>query len=259
MNPIINIENLRKSYDDREVLKGINLKVYPGEIIGYIGPNGAGKSTTIKILLGLIDDYTGNIEICGNQINTDEFKYKKQLGYVPEKAILYENLTSREYFRFIGGMYGLDEDLIESKAKKMSEVFGINESFDTRLNVFSKGSKQKVMIISALMHNPDIYFLDEPLSGMDANSVMIVKELLNELSNRGKTIFYSSHIMEVVEKLSSRIVLINDGEIVIDASLEEVKKSKDIGLESIFAEVTGFENSKHIAQSLVRVMEYVHD
>lgn len=258
MNPIINIENLRKSYDDVEVLKGINLKVYPGEIIGYIGPNGAGKSTTIKILLGLIDDYSGNIEICGSKIGSDEFVYKKHLGYVPEKAMLYENLTCSEYFSFIGAMYGIDEELIEAKARKMAEVFGIKESFDNRINIFSKGSKQKIMIISALMHNPDIYFLDEPLSGMDANSALIVKELLNELSKMGKTIFYSSHIMEVVEKLSSRIVLINDGEIVIDANAEEVRKNKDVGLESIFAEVTGFENSKEIAKNLVKVMEYVH-
>lgn len=248
----IEIRALNKSYGTKQVLKDINLDIYKGEIIGYIGPNGAGKSTTVKIMLGLVGEYSGNIRILGKDIKDEDISYKSKIGYVPETAEIYENLTAREYLTFIGELYGMEYEEVDIKAEKLMSLFNIKEVYDNRMTSFSKGMKQKVLIISSLLNDPDILFLDEPLSGMDANSVMVFKEVLAELAKEGKTIFYSSHIMEVVEKLSNRIILINDGQIVADGSFEELQsKSLSGSLESIFNELTGFNQHEAIAKEIV--------
>ena len=255
--PIITIRNLSKSFGDKEVLRDINLDIFKGEIIGYIGPNGAGKSTTVKIMLGLIEEFWGDIKIFGKDIrgNVD---YKGKIGYVPETADIYENLTAREYLTFIGELYGMEYEDVDRKAERLMQLFGIKNVYDARLSSYSKGMKQKVLITSALINDPDILFLDEPLSGMDANSVMVFKEVLEELTRGGKTIFYSSHIMEVVEKLSNRIILIAKGEIVADGSFEELKgKSMDGSLETIFNQLTGFNEHEKIAKDIVATIQGV--
>ncbi|SHI15881.1 ABC transporter ATP-binding protein [Sporanaerobacter acetigenes] len=256
--PIITIRGLKKSFGTKKVLKGIDLDVYSGQIIGYIGPNGAGKSTTVKIMLGLIEQYTGEVKIFGQNISSGNVEYKKKIGYVPEIADIYDNLTGREYLTFIGELYGLDIDVADKKAEKLMELFSLKDVYNSRISSYSKGMRQKVVIISSLLNNPDILFLDEPLSGMDANSVMVFKEVLAELASKGKTIFYSSHIMEVVEKISSRIVLINDGQVVADGSFDELKeKSMEGSLEGIFNELTGFNEHKEIAEEIVSVVQEV--
>ncbi len=258
MEPIITIRNLKKSYGSKEVLKDINLEIHEGEIIGYIGPNGAGKSTTVKIMLGLIGEYSGEIEIFGTDIRSGEVEYKRKIGYVPETAEIYENLTAREYLTFIGEIYGMEYEIANEKAERLMNLFGIRDVYDGRISSYSKGMKQKVLVISALINDPDILFLDEPLSGMDANSVMVFKEVMAELAKRGKTIFYSSHIMEVVEKISSRIILINNGEIVADGSFEDLKnKSMEGSLEDIFNQLTGFDEHEQIAKDIVSTIEGV--
>lgn len=252
MEKIISIKNLNKFYGEKQVLKDINLDIHPGEIIGYIGPNGAGKSTTVKIMLGLIENYQGQIKIFGEDIKTNGTEYKKRIGYIPESGDIYENLTAREYLTFIGELYGMEYEKADKRAEKLMELFGIKEVYDGRIQSFSKGMRQKVIIISSLINDPDILFLDEPLSGIDANSVMVFKEVLNELSKRGKTIFYSSHIMEVVEKLSNRIILLQDGEIIADGNLEELNSKLSKGsLEEIFNQLTGFESHSQIAREIV--------
>lgn len=256
---IISIRDLKMNYGEKEVLKGINLDVYKGQIIGYIGPNGAGKSTTVKIMLGLVQGYTGEIRIFGQDISKGDIEYKRRIGYVPEIAEIYDNLTAREYLTFIGELYGLDEGEVEEKAKKLMKGFGIEEVYDSRISSYSKGMKQKVLIISSLLHNPDILFLDEPLGGLDANSVMVVKEILDHLAAQGKTIFYSSHIMDVVEKISSRIILLNDGQIIADGSFEELKdKCREGSLEEIFNQLTGFNEHRSIAEEFVSIVQEVH-
>ena len=215
---IIEIKDLKMNYGSKEVLKGVNLDIYEGSIIGYIGPNGAGKSTTIKILLGLIKDYSGDVKIFGEDISNINQDYKKRIGYVPEVAKVYESLTAREYLTFVGQLYGLEYEKCDEKSRKLMQILGIEEAYESRLSSFSKGMKQKVVIISSLLHNPDILFLDEPLSGLDANSVMLIKEIISKLKEDGKTIFYSSHIMEVVEKISDRIIVLNDGNIAADGN-----------------------------------------
>ena len=254
-NIILELKDLKMNFGEKEVLKGINLKVESGSIIGYIGPNGAGKSTTVKLILGLVTGYSGEIRVMGTDIATGDESYKKKIGYVPEVPEIYDSLTGKEYLTFIAQIYGFDYDKADEKALKLMEVLGISESYNSRISSYSKGMKQKLILISSLLHNPDILFLDEPLSGLDANSVMIIKEILSHLAKEGKTIFYSSHIMEVVEKISDRIVLINNGEIVADGNFDELKNSfKESSLESIFNEVTGFHQYKELADKFISIV-----
>jgi ABC-2 type transport system ATP-binding protein len=237
--PIISIRNLRKNYGDKQVLKGVNLEIYPGQVIGYIGPNGAGKSTTVKILIGLIEDFEGDVLMYNKSIKDDIVAIKSQIGYVPENAEIYDVLTPLEYLDFVGKLYGMDEEDIATRALKLLTAFGIGLNANQRMDTFSKGMKQKVLLISGIIHNPKIIILDEPLSGLDANAVIMVKELISLMAKEGKTIFYCSHMMDVVEKVSDRILLINNGEIVADGSFEQLKAGGDQTLEKIFAKLTG--------------------
>lgn len=255
-NISVEIKDLYMNYGSKEVLKGINLEVHKGEIIGYIGANGAGKSTTIKIILGIIEGYRGEVKVFGQDIKKNPIEYKSRIGYVPEVADIYENLTAREYLTFIGSLYGMSYDRANEKAERLMVVFGIKDVCDSRINSFSKGMKQKVLIIASMLHNPDILFLDEPLSGLDANSVMVVKEILSMLSKQGKTIFYSSHIMDVVERISNRIILIKNGQIAADGSFSQLKaRSKEGSLEQIFNQITGFDEYETLAKQFVHIVE----
>lgn len=252
---VISIKDLNMSYGSKQVLCGINLEIPKGQIIGYIGPNGAGKSTTVKILLGILQEYQGEVRVLGEDISSGSMEYKKKIGYVPETAEIYDSLSAQEYLTFIAELYGLDFETADKKALKLMSLFGIEEAYPTRLSSFSKGMKQKVLIIASLLHNPDIIFFDEPLSGLDANSVLIVKEIMTELSAQGKTIFYSSHIMEVVEKISDRIIMINGGTIVADGTFEELQmKCSQGSLEDIFNQLSGFSQHKDIASEFIRVV-----
>lgn len=254
--PVISLKGLTKRFGSKEILKSIDLQVYEGQIIGYIGPNGAGKSTTVKIMLGLVDDYGGAVEIFGEGLTTDTVNYKRRIGYVPETAELYENLTAQEYLSFVGELYGMDSKDIDHKARKLVKLLGIDDVYKKRISSYSKGMRQKVLLISSLLHDPDLLFLDEPLSGLDANSMMIVKDILAQLAVQGKTIFYSSHIMDVVEKISNRIVLLNGGKIVADGSFEQLKgKNLEGSLEEIFNELTGFDEYKGVAEEFVAVVQ----
>lgn len=256
--PIITMRDLRMRFGEKFVLNGIDLEVHPGQIIGYIGPNGAGKSTTVKIMLGLVEGYTGEVRILGARPQDGGVKYKKRIGYVPETAEIYDTLTAKEYLTFIGELYGLSEDSAERKAQRLMEQFGLKDVFNVRIATFSKGMKQKVLLISSLLHNPDILFLDEPLSGLDANSVMVVKEILARLAAQGKTIFYSSHIMDVVEKISHRIILLDGGRIVADGSFEELKgQGREGSLEQVFNQLTGFDRHQEIADQFVAIVQEV--
>ena len=252
---LLSIQDLKMSYGKKEVLKSVNLDVYKGEIIGYIGPNGAGKSTTVKIMLGLLDGYEGKVEIFGRDISDGDVTYKKRIGYVPESADVYDNLTAGEYLIFMGELYGMKRETAGEKAVSLLKEFSMENSFHSRLSSFSKGMKQKVLIISSLLHDPDLLFLDEPLSGLDANSVMIIKEMLATLAAKGKPIFYISHIMDVVERISSRIILLSDGRVVADGSFAELQEqSKEGSLEGIFNQLTGFNDHTHIAERIVSIV-----
>ena len=192
--PILSIRDLKKKFGSKEVLKGVQLDVYKGQIIGYIGPNGAGKSTTVKIILGLEEEYAGQVTLFGEDISGSSVEYKKRIGYVPEMADLYDNLTAEEYLIFMGELYGMEQEKAQEKAERLIGLFGLSEVYESRIASYSKGMKQKILIISSLLHNPDVLFLDEPINGLDANSVMIFKELLAQLAAaRENDLLFLSH------------------------------------------------------------------
>lgn len=256
MEPIISVKNLRKSYGSKQVLKGIDLFIYPGQVIGYIGPNGAGKSTTVKILCGLISDYEGEVFIKGLDLKKETLTVKSMVGYVPELAELYDVLTPMEFLTFMAELYNMDAAIAEERIIKMMTAFGLENNIHQRMDTFSKGMRQKVLITSGLLHNPDIIILDEPLSGLDANSVIIIKELISRLAKDGKTIFYCSHMMDVVEKVSDRIVLIDDGVVIANGSFEELQQQQgNQSLEKIFAGLTGKDTLHNAADALRSAFE----
>lgn len=255
MEPVISISHLFKNYGAKPVLKDINLEVHPGQVIGYIGPNGAGKSTTVKILCGLLTDFEGEVRIKGLDLKKQTVEVKKIIGYVPEQAELYDVLTPREYLGFIGSLYNLEEHICTERISRFMHAFGLSEHLDQRMDSFSKGMRQKVLIASGLLHNPDIIILDEPLSGLDANSVIVIKNLISKLAKEGKTIFYCSHMMDVVEKVSDRIVLIDEGRVIADGSFEQLRSQQgDASLEQIFASLTN-RSLDTSADELMKAME----
>ncbi len=253
---VINISNLKKQFTGNYVLKNINLNFDGGQIIGYIGPNGAGKSTTIKILTGIIQDFGGDVNVLGMDIRKNAIDVKQRIGYIPENAVLYDVLTPVEYLRFVGGLYQLDAATIDRKTQELLRLFDLHDKADVRMTNFSKGMRQKVLLISGLMHNPDIIFLDEPLSGLDANAVIMVKEILLQLKLSGKTIFYSSHIMDVVEKISDRIIIIDNGEVIADGSFETLRNEAHKGsLENIFTSLTGNQQHQSVATEFIEALK----
>ncbi len=255
-NPIISIKNLWKSYGNKAVLKGIDLDIYPGQVIGYIGPNGAGKSTTVKILCGLISDYEGQVFVSGLNLKEDALAVKSRIGYIPELAELYDVLTPVEFLSLMAELYNLDVHIAQERMGKMLAAFGLQANMNDRMDTFSKGMKQKVLITSGLLHNPDIIILDEPLSGLDANSVIIIKELISKLAKEGKTIFYCSHMMDVVEKVSDRIVLINEGTVIANGSFEELQQQQgNESLEKIFAHLTAKDSLSDAADQLISAFD----
>jgi ABC-2 type transport system ATP-binding protein len=256
MEPVISIRHLYKSYGSKEVLRDINLDAFPGQVIGYIGPNGAGKSTTVKILCGLLTDYEGEVLIKGHDVKKNTIEVKRLIGYVPELAELYDVLTPLEYLHFTGSLYGIDEQTCHERIQRMMAAFGLSGNINQRMDSFSKGMKQKVLLASGLLHNPDIIILDEPLSGLDANSVIVIKDLISRLARDGKTIFYCSHMMDVVEKVSHRIVLIDNGHVVADGTFDELRQRQgNASLEQIFASLTSNETNSNTADELMKALE----
>ena len=251
---VITTQNLSKTFTS-PVLRNIDLDIRAGEIIGYIGPNGAGKSTTIKILTGIIPDFEGSAIVLGMDIRKDIMEIKKRIGYIPENAALYETLTPLEYLQFIGQLYKMDRAQVDKKVKDLLSLFDLGQYEDSRMTTFSKGMKQKVLLIAGMLHNPSILFLDEPLSGLDANAVILVKEILTQLRKSGKTIFYSSHLMDVVEKISDRIIIINKGELIANGTFDELNSQAKGSLEKIFTDLTGNKEHESAAGHFINILE----
>jgi ABC-2 type transport system ATP-binding protein len=220
---VIRVRNLSKSFGTTPVLRGIDVDARAGEILGYVGPNGAGKTTTIKIVCGVLDDFEGDVQVCGHDVTTDAIAAKRCIGYVTETAALYDELTAIEFLRFAGTLHGLAAADVDTRARELLDCFGLAPTADARLGTFSKGMRQKVLLSSALLHDPAVLVLDEPLSGLDAHTVVVVKEVLQRLARQGKTIFYSSHVMDVVERVCDRIVLVANGNIVASGTFDELQ------------------------------------
>ena len=212
----------------------VNLEVKAGEIFGFLGPNGAGKSTCIKTTIGIQPVTEGTIEVCGYNVSTQAVETKKLIGYVPDHYALYEKLTGREYINYIADLYGVSKEDRDARISRYVDLFELTQAFDNRMQTYSHGMKQKMTIMAALVHNPKVWILDEPLTGLDPQSIYQVKEVMKEHAKAGNIIFFSSHIINVVEKLCTRIAIIRKGHIVFEGSMKDVEKEHPEGLEEFY-------------------------
>jgi len=210
----------------------------------------------VKILCGLISDYEGEVLVKGIDLKKNPVEVKRHIGFVPELAELYDVLTPFEYLTFMGDLYDLESTLCEERIGKIMSAFGLDNNLHQRMDTFSKGMKQKVLLASGILHNPDIIILDEPLSGLDANSVIIIKNLISKFAAEGKAIFYCSHMMDVVEKVSDRIILIDKGSVIADGSFEELKQQEgNQSLEKMFAKLTAGDSLNKAADDLISAFD----
>jgi len=233
---MIDVNNVRKTYPpDKIALKGISFEIKSGDVCGYIGANGAGKSTTVKILTGVLDFEKGTAIVGGIDVKKNPIEVKRIMGYVPESANLFNSLTVNEFLDFIGTVRDLDKETLKKRKDYFAELFDFKNQTENSIGSISKGNRQKVLITSALMHNPQVIFLDEPLNGLDANSIFTFQDMIKKLSEKGKTIFYCSHLLDTIEKISTRIIIIENGEIKLDKTTEDLKNSDDfVSLENLF-------------------------
>ena len=232
---MIEIKNVTKKYGDKTAISNISFNVNDGEIFAFIGHNGAGKTTLIKSIVGIHEFDEGDILINGKSIKQNPIECKKDMAYVPDNPELYENMKAIDFINFICDMYEVDESARENNIKKYAQMFEIEDSLNETINSFSHGMKQKVALIAALSHNPKILVMDEPFVGLDPKAVFDVKEVMNEMIREGKTIFFSTHILDVAEKLCSRVAIIKKGELIKVGSMDEIKG--DASLEKVFLEL----------------------
>jgi ABC-2 type transport system ATP-binding protein len=253
---MIETENLRREYGGRVAVQGLTLSVAGGEILGFLGPNGAGKSTTVKILTGMIKPDGGRARVAGFDVVEHALEVKRRIGYVPESAALYESLSAREYLELIASLYHLPRANTAARVEEMLARFELSHAIDQRLSEFSKGMKQKVLIASALMHRPEVLFLDEPLTGLDANAALVVKELIRGLAAQGRTIFFCSHVLEVVERVCTRIVIIDKGRVIADGSAAAIAAAAGVStLEQAFVTLTGTRDAAQVTHDLLEALE----
>lgn len=247
---MITVRNLVKKYDNVTALDGISFEIPDGEICGYIGTNGAGKSTTVKILIGSLDFESGEVDVNGINIKDNPFGVKQIIGYVPENANLFNSLTVTEFLNFIGEVYDIDKATLKRRIDIFAEILSFKEYLNESIGIISKGNRQKTLITSALLHNPDVILFDEPLNGLDANAIFAFQDLVNELSKNQKTIFYCSHLLDMIEKISDRIILLDKGKIAVNSSTQELKKGEGYSnLESLFKSLRPEENIKKFSFS----------
>lgn len=242
---MLKIEHLSKSYAKSPVkaVDDLSLELKEGEIFGFLGPNGAGKTTTIKILTGILQYSEGSVSVCGHDLKTDSIAAKRNIGYVSDSHVIYDKLTGREYVDFMADVYGVDVNARKERAEKLLDKFELRDAFDSQIKTYSHGMKQKISIIGALIHNPNLWVLDEPMTGLDPQSAFRLKELMREHCNEGKTVFFSTHVLEVAEKICDRVGIIVKGKLIAAGTLEEIKaSSSDSSLEEVFLSLAGGSN-----------------
>lgn len=238
---MIEISGLTKKYKSGNVtaVDDISLTVEKGELFGFLGPNGAGKSTTIKCLTGILPITSGYIKICGDSLTENPVKAKSHIGYVPDEHNLYEALTGLEYVNFIADIFNVPKAEREERIGRLAGLFGMEMRLNDKISSYSHGMKQKIGIISALVHNPDVWVLDEPMTGLDPQSAFNLKQLMFKHVQEGKVVFFSSHVLEVVEKICTKIAIIDKGKIVTVCDMKELaEKRSDISLEKLFLSLT---------------------
>ena len=239
---MLKLQNISKTYGKGNIkaVDNVNLEIKSGEIFGFLGPNGAGKTTTIKMIVGLLKPDKGEIFLENINVWEEPLKAKQQISYVPDSPEIYDKLKGIEYLNFIGDMYEIPKDIRQERMEKYLEIFNLKHALGDIIGSYSHGMKQKLVLISALIHDPKLFILDEPMVGLDPKSSFQLKEIMRERCNEGNTVFFSTHVLEVAEKLCDRIAIINKGEIVALGTMEELRDHAEEkeSLENIFLEFT---------------------
>ena len=253
---MIEVSRLTKVFLRNAAVDEVNFTIRPGEVLGYLGPNGSGKSTTVKMLTGLLEPTSGQISWHGDSIRNNLNAYKRVLGYVPEEPYLYPFLSGREYLQLVGRLRGLPEKPLGEKVDGLLNLFSLFESRYSPISSYSKGMKQKILISAALLHNPEILIFDEPLSGLDVTSALVFKNLMRRLAGEGKLILYSSHVLEVVEKVCTQVIILRQGKIVAHDSVKNLRALlQSPSLEDVFSQLVVQEDTEKLAGDIVEVMK----
>lgn len=253
--PALQAQELTKYYASIPAVKDVTFRVQGGEVLGCLGPNGSGKSTTVKMLMGLLEPTRGRVLFDGADIRRDLVGYRKQVGYVPEEPNLYPYLTGREYIDLIGTLRGMDRVVLEKKVNDLLELFALHPYRHSPISSYSKGMRQRILLIAALIGNPSILILDEPLSGLDAVSALIVKSLIRDLASRGRTVFYCSHVLEVVEKVCTAIMILRLGSVIALTGVQDLPRiSAKASLEETFAHLVQSADPIEVSRDIFDVM-----
>jgi len=252
---MISLDRLTKHFGAQVAVDALSLEVPAGQIVGFLGPNGAGKSTTLRMLTGMIEPTSGNATICGFDLARDTIEVKRHVGFVPESGAVFESLTGLEYLTMVAQLYGIARAPAVERIRQFIAFFDL--SFETLtdklLGAYSKGMRRKVVITSALLHNPPVVFFDEPLDGLDANAAVGFKALIQSLAREGKTIVYSSHILDVVERVCDRVIIIDRGRLLVDGAPDELVAAAGSGtLEKLFTQLTGGQELERRAEDFAR-------
>lgn len=242
---MLRLNNISKAYNKGAIkaVDNLDLEIKSGEIFGFLGPNGAGKTTTIKMIVGLLKPDSGSVVVDDVNVWEDQLKAKSMISYVPDSPEIYDRLKGIEYLNFIGDMYGISQEDRKLKIKYYANLFNINDALGDMISSFSHGMKQKLVLTAALLNNPNLFILDEPMVGLDPKSAFNLKEIMRKMCDEGKTVFFSTHVMEVAEKLCDRIAIINKGKIIAHGTMDELRNhaNENESLENIFLELTGDE------------------
>ena len=256
---MLELKNLYRSYRGIPAIEDVSFKVAQGEIVGFLGPNGAGKSTTVKIVTGMLRPNEGHVLFEGQDVSKDMVAFRAAFGYVPEEAYLYTYLSGLEYLQLVGRLRGLDEALIEAKATRLLKLLNLESWQYTPISSYSKGMRQRVLIAAALLHDPKLLIFDEPLSGLDVVSGRLFKDLLELLAAEGKAVLYISHVLEVVEQVCDRVIVIAKGRVLADSPPSELVKLMSLpNLESVFAQLVKQQDTRAVAQEMVEAMRIRH-
>lgn len=252
----LDISRLTKRYAGRAVVDDVSFSIGAGEILGYVGPNGAGKSTTVKMIIGLVEPSEGRILFNGRSILDDLPGFQRCLGYVPEEPNLYPFLSGREYLQLAGRLRGMSRKVLDEKIDEFLRLFSLWDDRDSAVSSYSKGMRQKILLSAALLHNPEVIILDEPLSGLDVNTMIAVRALMRGLAEAGKTILYCSHVLDVMEKDCSRVVILRKGRVIADDTIEHLRQTMDqTSLEGVFTRFTQEEDLTYLAGRILEVMQ----
>jgi ABC-2 type transport system ATP-binding protein len=249
---MIEVRDVTKRYGGLVAVNHASFTVMPGEVLGYLGPNGSGKSTTVKMLVGLMPPSHGSVLYEGVDIQEDLIAYKAQVGYVPEEAHVYTYLTGPEYLRLVGRLRGISAERLETKINRFLALFGLDTDYHAPLTAYSKGMRQKILLSAALLHNPKVVVLDEPASGLDVSTALVLRTVVRTLAAEQRIIFYSSHELETIEKISTRVIILRSGRIVADDSAARLRELMHLpSLEDVFAQLAVKDNLDQIADGLM--------